>query len=174
MNERPITGPITGTRADQANTERTRHDSITDETPGQSQSQHRTRHTQARAITPAPPSEGGARVWTTPGPGEDPLAQWREPESDDRYKITDTIKTTTEPGAVGTSVGALDADETPRVWDWVLVVVYLVLSLLTVLSLVDTPALPRDCVSLQSAFRVADLHLCGPVPQSSPSPEVGR
>jgi hypothetical protein len=77
-------------------------------------------------------------------------------------------------GPVGPSVDALEADETPRTRDRLLVVVYLVLSFLTVLSLLDMPSPPRDCVSLQSAFQVADLHLCGAVPQSSPRPAVGR
>lgn len=119
-----------------------------------------------------PGTRGTRDDWTPPAPGTDPLAQWREPEPDDRYKITNAIKTTMGLGPVGPSARALEHGETPR--DRVLVVVYLVLSLMTVLSMVDLPDPPRDCVSLQSAFQVADLHLCGPVPQSSPSPAVTR
>jgi hypothetical protein len=86
---------------------------------------------------------------------------------------TSPDKTTGHLGLVGGAAPVQVDDRTPRTRDRVLVVIYLVLSLATVLSMVDLPV-PRDCVSLQSAFQVADLHLCGAVPQSSPIPEVTR
>lgn len=93
-----------------------------------------------------------------------------------RLRLIEAKTSQQNPGHLGPVGGAAPVqagDRTPRTRDRVLVVIYLVLSLATVLSMVDVPV-PRDCVSLQSAFQVADLHLCGAVPQSSPSPEVTR
>ena len=76
-------------------------------------------------------------------------------------------------GTVGAPVAVQEGARTPRTRDRLLAVIYVVLSLMTVLSMLDLPE-PRDCLSLQSAFQVADLHVCNPVPQSSPSSGVTR